>query len=226
MEQQKSRKKGFSGEVCPKTRALKGQLWNSELITAGFLAQVKLAGIWGAALPWSSSIHSTLTGYRIPNPGGWQMGISSNSLHWDHIGMGNEGLFVNGNIRLFPMLGSHWNGKWRVTFQVQQTLSRDFCIPVNPKCLPTVSAWKGDICYNPLFLKSQEFFLCLWNATFQSCKCRSRDPGWKWGTWSWEKRLDPCVLLPGLNTDIPPLILVPLRDLLLSLLSLFNLSLW
>lgn len=116
MEQQKSRKKGFSGEVCPKTRALKG-LWNSELITAGFLAQVKLAGIWGAALPWSSSIHSTLTGYRIPNPGGWQMGISSNSLHWDHIGMGNEGLFVNGNIRLFPMLGSHWNGNKRVICQ-------------------------------------------------------------------------------------------------------------
>lgn len=133
---------------------------------------------------------------------------------------------ASGNIREFPTLGSHWNGKWGVIcqwehqimgpsgipctgitleweikgyFQVQQTLSGDFCIPVNPKCLRTVPAWKGDICYNALLLKSQEFFLCLWNAAFQSCECRSRDPGGKWGTWSWEKHLDPCVLFPGLN---------------------------
>lgn len=34
------------------------------------------------------------------------------------------------------------------------------------------------------------------------------------------------LLLPGLNIDIPVFILVPLGDLLLSLPSLFNLSLW
>lgn len=52
------------------------------------------------------------------------MGISDNSLHWDQTGMGNKGLFVNGNIMKWehqeiPYTGMTLEWELKGYFQVQ-----------------------------------------------------------------------------------------------------------